>query len=106
MAGPGLEHHCHGVLLFTSAERTHANAPNHEQVSFKLHGQSPILFPRHPLTHINTLAALQGKVFSVILTEGRPDETGRIMARALSELKVPIKAILDSAVAFALEAFQ
>lgn len=49
---------------------------------------------------------LQGKVFSVILTEGRPDETGRIMARALSELKVPIKAILDSAVAFALEAFK
>ena len=48
----------------------------------------------------------QGKAFSVILTEGRPDETGRVMARALAELKVPIKVILDSAVAFALEAFK
>jgi hypothetical protein len=46
---------------------------------------------------------LQGMQFSVVVTEGRPDETGLAMARALDELGVPVQAILDSAVAFALE---
>ena len=32
-------------------------------------------------------ACLQGKQFSVIVTEGRPDETGLVMARVLEELK-------------------
>ena len=39
----------------------------------------------------------------MVVTEGRPDETGLVMARELHELGVPVIAILDSAVAFALE---
>jgi len=39
----------------------------------------------------------------VVVTEGRPDETGLAMARELDELRVPVIAILDSGVAFALE---
>ena len=39
----------------------------------------------------------------MVVTEGRPDETGLAMARELHELGVPVIAILDSAVAFALE---
>ena len=45
----------------------------------------------------------QGIQFSVVVTEGRPDETGLAMARELDELRVPVIAILDSGVAFALE---
>ncbi|KAK9840552.1 hypothetical protein WJX81_000785 [Elliptochloris bilobata] len=48
-------------------------------------------------------AVAQGIQFSVVVTEGRPDETGLAMARDLHELGVPVIAILDSAVAFALE---
>ena len=48
----------------------------------------------------------QGIQFSVVLTEGRPDETGLTMARALDDMHVPVIAILDSAVAYALEAFR
>ena len=48
-------------------------------------------------------ASSQGIQFSVVVTEGRPDETGLAMARELHELGVPVIAILDSAVAFALE---
>jgi hypothetical protein len=39
----------------------------------------------------------------VILTEGRPDETGLIMARVLEELRVPVTVILDSGVGYAME---
>ena len=39
----------------------------------------------------------------MVVTEGRPDETGLAMARELDELRVPVIAILDSGVAFALE---
>ncbi len=57
-----------------------------------------------PPTFTDALAwRLQGMQFSVVVTEGRPDETGLAMARALDELGVPVQAILDSAVAFALE---
>ena len=42
----------------------------------------------------------------MVVTEGRPDETGLAMARELDELGVPALAILDSAVAFALEALR
>ena len=42
----------------------------------------------------------------MVLTEGRPDETGLTMARALDDMHVPVIAILDSAVAYALEAFR
>ena len=42
----------------------------------------------------------------MVLTEGRPDETGLTMARALDDMHVPVIAILDSAIAYALEAFR
>lgn len=48
----------------------------------------------------------QGIQFSVVITEGRPDETGLTMAQALDNMRVPTIAILDCAVAFALEAFR
>jgi len=49
---------------------------------------------------------LQGVQFSVVVTEGRPDGTGLTMANALSKMKVPCTIVLDSAVAFALEALK
>ena len=41
-----------------------------------------------------------------MLTEGRPDSTGRSMAREVEKLHVPIVVILDSAIAYALEALK
>ena len=52
------------------------------------------------------LASLQGGQFSVVITEGRPDETGIQMARALNELNVPVIAILDSAAAYSMDALR
>ena len=49
---------------------------------------------------------LQGTHFSVVVTEGRPDETGLTMARALDDMGVPVDIILDSAIAYALERFR
>lgn len=48
-------------------------------------------------------ASLQGKQFSVIVTEGRPDETGLTMARVLEEMRVPTTVVLDSAVGYVME---
>lgn len=45
----------------------------------------------------------QGKQFSVIVTEGRPDETGLTMARVLEEMRVPTTVVLDSAVGYVME---
>ena len=49
---------------------------------------------------------VQGVQFSVVITEGRPDETGLNMARALDELRIPVVAILDSGVAYAMGALE
>ena len=49
-------------------------------------------------------AAARGTQFSVTVTEGRPDGTGLTMARALSDLGVPVVAILDCGAAAALGA--
>jgi len=49
-------------------------------------------------------AVAQGAQFSVVITEGRPDETGLQMARALTDLNIPVIAILDSGVAYAMDA--
>ena len=49
-------------------------------------------------------AASKGQQFSVVVTEGRPDGAGLAMARALSESGIPATVIIDSAVAWALEA--
>lgn len=38
-----------------------------------------------------------------MVTEGRPDDTGVAMAKALDELGIPVTLILDSAVAYSLE---
>lgn len=48
----------------------------------------------------------QGAQFSVVITEGRPDETGLQMARALTDLNIPVIAILDSGVAYAMDALR
>jgi len=48
-------------------------------------------------------AASAGRQFSVIVTEGRPDETGLGMARLISELGVPVTMVLDSAVGYIME---
>ena len=47
-------------------------------------------------------AASRGHQFSVVVTEGRPDEAGLKMARALSESGIPVTVIIDSAVAWSL----
>ncbi|KAK2076372.1 hypothetical protein QBZ16_000897 [Prototheca wickerhamii] len=48
-------------------------------------------------------AAAAGTQFSVILTEGRPDETGITTARAISDLHVPTSVILDSGVGYCMD---
>ena len=48
-------------------------------------------------------AAASGRQFSVIVTEGRPDETGLTMARALEDLKIPVTVVLDSGVGYVME---
>lgn len=53
-----------------------------------------------------TICLVQGVQFSVVITEGRPDETGRTMARALDEQGIPVTAILDSGVAYAMSALR
>lgn len=45
----------------------------------------------------------QGTQFSVIVTEGRPDETGLKTARALRELHIPVSVVLDSGVGYAMD---
>lgn len=58
----------------------------------------------HPQTQ--PVWSAQGIQFSVVVTEGRPDETGLTMARALDDMGVPVDIILDSAIAYALERFR
>lgn len=48
-------------------------------------------------------AAAQGCNFTVVVTEGRPDATGVKMAKALTELNIPAKLVLDSGVAYMLD---
>ena len=48
----------------------------------------------------------QGTQFSVILTEGRPDETGITTARAISDLHVPTSVILDSGVGYCMDRWE
>jgi translation initiation factor eIF-2B subunit alpha len=55
-----------------------------------------------PGTHPRSTSALQGTQFSVMVTEGRPDNTGITMAKALTEMGVPVTLVLDSGVAYAM----
>lgn len=48
-------------------------------------------------------AARRGSRFSVIVTEGRPDNTGLNMARALDDVSVPATLVLDSGAAYCLD---
>lgn len=48
-------------------------------------------------------AAADGIRFSAVVTEGRPDETGLSMARALREVAADVTVILDAAVAHGME---
>ncbi|XP_057872110.2 uncharacterized protein LOC131078430 isoform X1 [Cryptomeria japonica] len=62
-----------------------------------VHGFSRVVFT------LLKMAALNGKHFSVICTEGRPDNTGIEMSKELVAADVPVKLILDSAVAYTME---
>lgn len=70
-----------------------------------VHGGSVVLshgFSRVVLALFRAAAA-QGKHFSVILTEGRPDNGGAKMASEVAKLGVPVTVVLDSAVGYVME---
>ncbi|CAN6451290.1 unnamed protein product [Victoria cruziana] len=48
-------------------------------------------------------AAGNGKIFRVFCTEGRPDKTGLRFAKEMVTLGVPVKLLIDSAVAYAMD---
>ncbi|KAL2555053.1 Eukaryotic translation initiation factor 2B (eIF-2B) family protein [Forsythia ovata] len=48
-------------------------------------------------------AAQNRKLFRVFCTEGRPDRTGLRLSNELSKLDVPVKLLLDSAVAYSMD---
>ncbi|CAA7052451.1 unnamed protein product [Microthlaspi erraticum] len=48
-------------------------------------------------------AAQNNKLFRVLCTEGRPDGTGVLLANELSKLDIPVKLLLDSAVAYSMD---
>ncbi|KAL9680889.1 hypothetical protein QQ045_012669 [Rhodiola kirilowii] len=49
------------------------------------------------------LAAANKKLFRVFCTEGRPDRTGLRVSNEMAKLDVPVKLILDSAVAYTMD---
>lgn len=49
------------------------------------------------------MAATNGKLFRVFCTEGRPDKTGLRLAKELAILEVPVKLLIDSAVAYTMD---
>lgn len=63
-----------------------------DRATVLVHGFSRVLLS------IFTLAAANGKHFSVIITEGRVDGGGRRMAAELARLNIPLRVILDAAV--------
>lgn len=48
-------------------------------------------------------AVRQGVRFDAVVTEGRPDDTGLAMARALDDAGVPVTLVLDSGAAYCLD---
>ncbi|ESQ27957.1 hypothetical protein EUTSA_v10018714mg [Eutrema salsugineum] len=48
-------------------------------------------------------AAQNNKLFRVLCTEGRPDGTGVLLSSELSKLDIPVKLLLDSAVAYSMD---
>ncbi|XP_014521614.1 translation initiation factor eIF-2B subunit alpha isoform X3 [Vigna radiata var. radiata] len=49
------------------------------------------------------LAAQNNKLFRVLCTEGRPDRTGLRFSNELAKLDVPVKLVIDSAVAYTMD---
>ncbi|CAL8130858.1 unnamed protein product [Prunus armeniaca] len=48
-------------------------------------------------------AAKSNKLFRVFCTEGRPDRTGLLLSNELAKLDVPVKLLIDSAVAYTMD---
>lgn len=49
------------------------------------------------------IAASGGKLFRVFCTEGRPDRTGLRLSKELASIGVPVKLLIDSAVAYTMD---
>nr|VDD61265.1 unnamed protein product [Brassica oleracea] len=62
-----------------------------------VHGFSRVVF------EILKTAAQTKKLFRVLCTEGRPDKTGVLLAKELAKLDVPVKLLIDSAVAYCMD---
>ncbi|KAL0864220.1 hypothetical protein Bca101_043338 [Brassica carinata] len=62
-----------------------------------VHGFSRVVF------EILKTAAQNKKLFRVLCTEGSPDKTGVLLAKELAKLDVPVKLLIDSAVAYCME---
>lgn len=62
-----------------------------------VHGFSRVVF------EVLKTAAQNRKFFRVLCTEGRPDRTGLILSNELAKLDVPVKLLIDSAVAYSMD---
>ncbi|KAM3255186.1 hypothetical protein ACQJBY_048527 [Aegilops geniculata] len=62
-----------------------------------VHGYSRVVL------EILKLAASNRKLFRVLCTEGRPDRTGLRMSNELAALGIPVKVLIDSAVAYSMD---
>ncbi|VYS49034.1 unnamed protein product [Arabidopsis thaliana] len=62
-----------------------------------VHGFSRVVF------EILKTSAQNKKLFRVFCTEGRPDKTGVLLANELAKLDIPVKLLIDSAVAYSMD---
>ncbi|CAN1827822.1 Translation initiation factor eIF-2B subunit alpha [Linum perenne] len=62
-----------------------------------VHGFSRVVF------EVLKTAALNKKMFRVFCTEGRPERTGLRLSNELAKLDIPVKLLIDSAVAYSME---
>ncbi|CAN6356150.1 unnamed protein product [Urochloa humidicola] len=62
-----------------------------------VHGYSRVVL------EVLKLAASNHKLFRVLCTEGRPDRTGLRMSNELAALGIPVKVLIDSAVAYSMD---
>ncbi|XP_020587415.1 translation initiation factor eIF-2B subunit alpha [Phalaenopsis equestris] len=62
-----------------------------------VHGYSRVVL------EVLKLAASNRKMFRVLCTEGRPDRTGLRFSNELAQLGIPVKILIDSAVAYAMD---
>eukprot|EP00727_Mastigamoeba_balamuthi_P009614 m51a1_g5275 putative translation initiation factor eif-2b alpha subunit (315) ;mRNA; f:156486-158279 len=66
----------------------------HDNCTVLVHGFSRVVL------RVLQRAASQGRPFSVIVTESRPDNAGYLTATSLKAVGIPVRVIMDSAVAF------